>query len=67
MGITDDQTIVGTIKYWSQEIFREAITEAKELNGNQIKGVTNRFYSDNYDLVNSICNKVLSLTVPTND
>ena len=60
--ITDDDTIVWTIKFFSQELFRETISEWRDLKNNQLKWITNRFYSDNYDLINSICNKVLSLT-----
>lgn len=59
--LKDELTIIGTVKYFSQEIIREAIDESGNFKNNQIKGVSNRFYVENYDMLNDICNKVLSI------
>ncbi len=58
--IKDEQTIIWTVKYFSQEIIREAIEESGNFKNNQIKWISNRFYVEQYDMLNNICNKILS-------
>ena len=66
MRLTDEETIIGTIKYWSQQLLREAITEYWVYSKNQVKWVTNRFYLEQHELINNICNRVLLSTTTTN-
>jgi hypothetical protein len=61
--IKDEQTIIWAVKYFSQEIIREAIDESGNFKNNQIKWISNRFYVEQYDMLNNICNKVLSTII----
>lgn len=58
--IKDESTIIDTVKYFSQEIIRETINWCWKFKNNQIKWISNRFYCEHYDLLNSICNRTLS-------